>query len=552
MAEASLDSFLKIVARTIGLNSVRTVFELGARDGAETIAFAKQFPWANIFAFECNPATLGQCREAIKGLQNVSLVEKAVCDRDGEIPFYPINPAFTITTWKDGNPGASSIYKASSKYPVEQYVQDEIRVPATTLESFIDEHHVPPIDLLWMDIQGAELLALKGMGSHLQGVRLIHSEVEFLEIYQGQPLFREVKRYLNRHSFRLIEFTHLERYSADAVFINVSEGRALRDRVSFFLRDRFLCMWRRNLPVLTNRGPIGLIRGIYRGTFVCPGCRHRFLRGFSLIWHKKFLPLFAGVTKGRSDQELDVIIPAVEKDLTTLPHTIDGVRQNLLHPIKRIFVVAPESPKIRKVCKALNVVFVNEENVAPIARQDIDYVVRGKDRSGWLLQQLIKLNGDSIATTDNFLILDADTVLIKPQRLEIGGRCVFFVSDEHHHPYYVTYEKLLGKSPRSLLSFVCHYMMFNRQTLTLLRKTIEDRSHKSWASAIVDAIDKDQTSGFSEYETYGNFVYGTSPAKVARRYSNNRTLGAESVSDLARYTSKSGRFMSLSFHVYEG
>src|SRR5690349_3459910 len=116
MAEESLNRFLRIISKTIGSNTVRTVFELGARDGAETAMFGERFPAARIFAFECNPATLEQCRGAVAGLKNVKLVEKAVCDRNGDIPFYPINPERTITTWRDGNPGASSLFKASGKY----------------------------------------------------------------------------------------------------------------------------------------------------------------------------------------------------------------------------------------------------------------------------------------------------------------------------------------------------------------------------------------------------------------------------------------------------
>ena len=551
MAEENLSRFLQIVSQTIGLDAVRTVFELGARDGTTTAVFGERFPAARIFAFESNPATLPRCRRAVAGLKNVRLIERAVCDRNGDVAFYPINPEQTITTWRDGNPGASSQFKASGKYPVERYVQDEITVPATTLESFIEQNDVPPADLLWMDIQGAELLALKGMGKYLERVRMIHTEVEFLEIYQHQPLFKEVKRYLNAQGFRLIEFTNLEPYSGDAVFINVREARTPAARTSFSVRDRFLSLWRRHLPVFTNQGPIGRLRGVYRDLFLCEGCPHRFRRGFSIIWFKRVRPLLTGDNKGRSAIELDVIIPAVEKDLGTLPHAIEGVRRNLMHPIRKISVVAPDSSKIRELCHRLNVDFVCEQIVAPLTREDIDYVVNGRDRSGWLLQQLIKLNADSVAATENFLILDADTVLIKPQRLKTDGRSVLMVSEEHHRPYYRTYERLFGHPPQSLLSFVCHYMIFNKQILMLLREAIQNRTQRPWARAIVESIDKNEASSFSEYETYGNFLCEISSRKVVRRYSNNRRLRPMEVSDISRYFAKPDRFVSLSFHVYE-
>jgi FkbM family methyltransferase len=511
MAEENLSRFLRIVSQTIGLDAVRTVFELGARDGTETVIFGDRFPAARIFAFECNPATLARCRHAVAGLNSVKLVEKAVCDRNGDVTFYPINPERTITTWRDGNPGASSQFKASGKCPVDRYVQDEITVPTTRLESFIEQNGIPPTDLLWMDIQGAELVALKGMGRYLERVRLIHTEVEFLEIYRGQLLFEEVKRYLNEQGFRLIGFTNLEQCSGDAVFINVREATTLRKSASFFVGDRFLSFWGRKLPVLTNRGPIGRLRGLYHDLFVCEGCPHRFRRGLGIVWFKKLRPFLAGDNKGRSDLELDVIIPAVEKDLATLPHAIEGVRRNLMHPIRNIIVVAPESSKIRELCRRLNVDFIDEKTVAPLSKDDIQYVVNGIDRSGWLLQQLIKLNADKVAITENLLVLDADTVLIKPQRLETGGRSVLMVSEEHHRPYYATYEKLFGYPPQSLLSFVCHYMIFNKQILMLLREAIQKRTQRPWARAIAESIDKNEASSFSEYETYGNFLCEISP-----------------------------------------
>jgi hypothetical protein len=262
-------------------------------------------------------------------------------------------------------------------------------------------------------------------------------------------------------------------------------------------------------------------------------------------------PLLTGDNKGRSAIELDVIIPAVEKDLGTLPHAIEGVRRNLMHPIRKISVVAPDSSKIRELCHRLNVDFVCEQIVAPLTKEDIDYVVNGTDRSGWLLQQLIKLNADSVAVTENFLILDADTVLIKPQRLKTDGRSVLMVSEEHHRPYYRTYERLFGHPPQSLLSFVCHYMIFNKRILMLLREAIQNQTHRPWAWAIVEAIDKNEASSFSEYETYGNFLCEISSRNIVRRYSNNRRLRPMEVSDISRYLAKPDRFVSLSFHVYE-
>jgi hypothetical protein len=49
-------------------------------------------------------------------------------------------------------------------------------------------------------------------------------------------------------------------------------------------------------------------------------------------------------------------------------------------------------------------------------------------------------------------------------------------------------------------------MIINKEQLASLHRCIYERTHENWLKAIVSAYDRTQVSGFSEYETYGNFV----------------------------------------------
>jgi len=209
--ERNLARFAALARSLLG-NEVRWIVEVGARDCRETLGFAALFPHAQVVAFECNPDTLPTCRAAVQGQSRIKLVEKAAAERGGRVKFYAVNP----TT----NPGASSLLRASDRYELERYSQREIEVEAVTLESFLETDAIPRIDLLWMDIQGAELAALKGLGARIADVSLIHAEVEFEEIYAGQPLFAEVRAFLKAQGFRFLGFTIYARHSADAVFAN--------------------------------------------------------------------------------------------------------------------------------------------------------------------------------------------------------------------------------------------------------------------------------------------------------------------------------------------
>ena len=236
MNEKTLDIFSSLAEKIISRNNIRCIFELGARDCRETLAFHEWFPQAEIYTFECNPDTLPVCREKTAGIEKIHLVEKAVSDKDGILTFYKIDRENTQTTFSDGNPGASSLLQANPEYPVEHYIQKPIEVQTTTLKTFFAENNIENVDMLWMDIQGAELLALDGAGADLSKIKMIHAEVEFFEMYKGQPLYREVVRYMNERGFRLLRFTNFGKYFGDAIFINktIKTGFIWPERLVYF------------------------------------------------------------------------------------------------------------------------------------------------------------------------------------------------------------------------------------------------------------------------------------------------------------------------------
>jgi FkbM family methyltransferase len=201
---------------------VNVIFEFGARYCEDTLEFEKLYPDAKIFSFECNPTTLPVCRARVLDKRQITLIESAIGNHDGTVKFYPINKEKTKTDWEDGNQGASSLFKASGNYKIEEYHQDEIEVPITKADTFIKSHNINAVDILWMDIQGAELMALEGFGKELEKVKLIQTEVEFMEIYSGQPLFSDIDTFLKSNGFTFLGFSTKNHHFGDAIFINSS------------------------------------------------------------------------------------------------------------------------------------------------------------------------------------------------------------------------------------------------------------------------------------------------------------------------------------------
>lgn len=201
-------------------NDKYIIFDIGSRDGLQSIEFYNHFPNSKIYAFECNPNTIDICRKNIINYSDrITLIECAICDYDGTISFYPINQDKTITTWTDGNPGASSLFKSNGKYPHETYIQDEIIIGCKRLDTLMKIYNIPNVDIIWMDLQGAELLALKGLGNYLNSVQYIYTEVSYQEIYTGQVLYDEFNNFMKLNQFVIQHQFNSSNWQGDILYV---------------------------------------------------------------------------------------------------------------------------------------------------------------------------------------------------------------------------------------------------------------------------------------------------------------------------------------------
>jgi FkbM family methyltransferase len=111
--------------------------------------------------------------------------------------------------------------------PAEKLHHQQVRT--ISLEKFCAERRIDTIDILKMDIQGGELLALKGAAGLLErgAISLIALEVSFEYLYKDQPLFWDVSNHLRAFGYRLHGLFECHYHSrnphvlswADAIFI---------------------------------------------------------------------------------------------------------------------------------------------------------------------------------------------------------------------------------------------------------------------------------------------------------------------------------------------
>jgi FkbM family methyltransferase len=80
----------------------------------------------------------------------------------------------------------------------------QVRLEATTLADHYAGGGHPAPEFIKLDTQGSELGILRGAGALLESVAMVEVEVEFVEMYQGQPLFDQVLAFMFGQGFELL------------------------------------------------------------------------------------------------------------------------------------------------------------------------------------------------------------------------------------------------------------------------------------------------------------------------------------------------------------
>ncbi|MGV9007096.1 MAG: FkbM family methyltransferase [Brevundimonas sp.] len=134
--------------------------DAGANIGFFTVAAARRVGAAGrIVAVEMMPDTAQALRDhlSLNGVDNAVVIERALSDCVG---------AHVEATVRDGHFGQATIALASTQAGGRQ-----VRVETTTLAEVLAA--LPTVAVLKIDIEGAELDALRGAGSALQAVKVI-------------------------------------------------------------------------------------------------------------------------------------------------------------------------------------------------------------------------------------------------------------------------------------------------------------------------------------------------------------------------------------------
>ncbi|BCS55957.1 hypothetical protein GSbR_13200 [Geobacter sp. SVR] len=171
----------------------RGVIHIGAHEGSELKTYLDMGIQQVVF-IEANPDIYQKLSANVKEVPGVIAVHCAISDQNGTVDLR-----------------VTSMDQSSSILPLKDHQKiypgiHEVRlvtVPSRTIDSLLAELDLDPAgyNLMNIDIQGAELLALKGATNTLKHIDAINTEVNYEELYEGCVFIDELDRYLDTFGF---------------------------------------------------------------------------------------------------------------------------------------------------------------------------------------------------------------------------------------------------------------------------------------------------------------------------------------------------------------
>src|SRR5579885_2222 len=192
-------TLLPLIKPYLPINPV--IVEAGAFNGRDTKALTIFWPLATIYAFEPVPEIFAMLVENTKMIPTVHRYQYALSDNNGTATFYVAE-----SPKKPGQPyQAGSLLKPKERLKLSDIeYKKTTEVQTITLDTWATQFHIDRIDFLWLDMQGYELNVLKAAPHVLKQVTVIYTEVEFVQAYEGQYLYKEVKEWLEHEGFTMI------------------------------------------------------------------------------------------------------------------------------------------------------------------------------------------------------------------------------------------------------------------------------------------------------------------------------------------------------------
>jgi FkbM family methyltransferase len=197
------------ILRRYGIK-VKGILHVGAHECEELNDYMREgISPQNIVWIEGNEEKVHEMK--LRGIPNI--YQGLVSDKEEEVNFYITN-----------NGQSSSILELETHkvHHPHVFVSTIKKQRTSTIENIFRQNGLDGSKYnFWnFDIQGAELLALKGAGDLLKNADVLYMEVNEEELYKGCALIGELDEFLKGHGFRRVETSITDFKWGDALYIH--------------------------------------------------------------------------------------------------------------------------------------------------------------------------------------------------------------------------------------------------------------------------------------------------------------------------------------------
>lgn len=166
--------------------------------------------------------------------------------------------------------GSSSKLKPNqyfkNNYSAGHEITSTASVESRTMDSILTENSLKLPDFIKLDTQGTELEILKNSPKSLSNCLLIESEIEIIEMYDGQPLIGEFLNFMDNNGFDVLYINRV--FQNHSSYSGIARGRITFTDILFGKKDSHLENYHPNkiakyLILLCNYGHLDIAFNIW-------------------------------------------------------------------------------------------------------------------------------------------------------------------------------------------------------------------------------------------------------------------------------------------------